>query len=192
MTTAFMCADLHLGHRGIIKYRDFRSVEDHDGFVEHCWRSRVRKKNQTVYLLGDVAFDKESWLKLDDWPGTKIIILGNHDTERVPASFIAGLKTVNAVHSMLKHKMGMLTHAPMHADHLRGARNIHGHLHGSLVRDRRYLNVSMEQIDYTPISTEEIEREFECRKSLRYVASRLGTKAALSAAIQSRKKPSTH
>jgi calcineurin-like phosphoesterase family protein len=57
----------------------------------------------------------------------------------------------------------MLTHIPVHYCELeyRFKKNIHGHMHEKVVLfndkpDSRYINVSCEQINYTPIALEEI------------------------------------
>lgn len=68
-----------------------------------------------------------------------------------------------------------LTHIPIHPDSLeRWKGNIHGHLHSNRVMttdychgdmfeviDSRYLCVSMEHINYTPISWDEVKKRFE-------------------------------
>ncbi len=46
-----------------------------------------------------------------------------------------------------------MTHIPIHeASKSRFAANIHGHLHTNVINDPWYINVSVEQIDFTPIS----------------------------------------
>lgn len=182
---AFGCADLHLGHRQIHTYRNFPSVEAHDDFVEMKWREQVRSnKRDTTYVLGDIAFTKEGWERFDSFPGKKIVILGNHCTEYVSAEFISQLKTVNSVHSMYRWKSMMMTHAPLHPDHLRGKRNLHGHLHSTLVKDRRYMNVSLEHTNMGPINLDEVQAEFERRQKLSHVFYSLGTKAAVRMVMQ--------
>lgn len=177
--SAYMCADLHLGHNNIHIYRQKESVAIHDEMVCDNWSDTVRSdKRDTTYVLGDIAFTEEGWLRFDSLPGRKIVILGNHCTEYVSTSFIAGLKTVNSVHSMLRYKGCILTHAPLHPEHLRGKRNIHGHLHKHIVTDRRYFNCSLDQIDMRPIEVGALFEEFEKRRSLNYVRQKLGWRAA--------------
>lgn len=176
---AFLAADLHLGHKGIHKYRKFDTAEAHDDFVEACWRKQIRKKNQTVYVGGDVAFSEDAWRRFDELPGTKVVILGNHCTEYAHASLIASLKSVSAVHGLLKYKEFYLSHAPIHPMHLRNKFNIHGHLHSKLVHDPRYFNISLEHIDYTPIPLEDIRAELERRRNWLYTYKKLGARAAL-------------
>uniref|UniRef100_A0AB39CEL6 Hydrolase n=1 Tax=Pseudomonas phage HRDY3 TaxID=3236930 RepID=A0AB39CEL6_9VIRU len=181
---SYLCADLHLGHRNIPKYRGYESLEQHDDLVCENWINTVRSnKRDTTYVLGDIAFSEEGWRRFDDLPGRKIVILGNHCTEYSNAAFIASLKTVNSVHSMYKHKGCIMSHAPLHPDHLRGKRNLHGHLHSHFVQDRRFFNCSLEQIDMRPIPMEEVFEEFERRQSLLYVKRKLGIKAAVRAVM---------
>lgn len=186
---AYACADLHLCHRQIHTYRNYPSVEAHDDFVEQTWRERVRSnKRDTTYVLGDVAFSKEGWERFDSFPGKKVVILGNHCTEYATAEFISQLKTVNSVHSMLRWKSMLMSHAPLHPDHLRGKRNLHGHLHNTLVQDRRYLNVSLEHTGMGPLCLDEIQAEFERRQKLSHVFYSLGTLAAMRAVVQTWRK----
>lgn len=135
----YLCADLHLRHRNIHRYRPFESAEAHDAHVKKKWFETVKPRD-TVYVLGDVAFDEEGWKEFASWPGNKHVILGNHCTERTDITKIPGIK----FHGLLRYKEFWLSHAPVHPDSLRGLRNIHGHLHSQVLKDPRYLNVSLE------------------------------------------------
>ena len=55
----------------------------------------------------------------------------------------------------------MVKNVKRNPDELKGKINLHGHIH--LIDDLRYFNVSMENIDYTPISLEEIRSIFKSR-----------------------------
>lgn len=192
---AYACADLHLGHRNIPKYRmkpddgpldhtamfkNFVDTEEHDNFIEERWREMgIKTRRDTIYVVGDIAFTAEGWERFDALPGRKVVILGNHCTEHATVDKIAALKTVNSVHSMLKYKGMWITHAPLHPAHLRGKRNLHGHLHSELVRDPRYFNCSLEHTGMRPMPLEEIYEEFDRRRSFNYVRQTLGWRAAL-------------
>ncbi len=78
----YYISDLHLGHANVIKYdnRPFSSVEEMNSVIMKNWNERV-KEEDTVYILGDVAFGKEN-----EWPsylgtlrGKKVLVRGNHD-----------------------------------------------------------------------------------------------------------------
>ena len=47
----------------------------------------------------------------------------------------------------------LLTHVPVHYSGLefKVSKNVHGHIHEKNIDDERYINVSVEQINYTPV-----------------------------------------
>jgi calcineurin-like phosphoesterase family protein len=47
---------------------------------------------------------------------------------------------------------------------LRGKKNVHGHVHYKTIPDDRYLNVCCENINFTPISLEEVNEIFKKRE----------------------------
>lgn len=161
MSEIFFIADLHLGHKRILEFSgDFRegnNVEEHDDWIISQWNSRVSKRD-TVWVLGDVAFSREALSRVSELKGYKRLVLGNHDR------YHAGdyLEYFNTIHGIVRYKKFWLSHAPIHSDHLRGLRNIHGHLHEHLVKadngtpDEDYINVSVEQLNGIPISMDEI------------------------------------
>jgi calcineurin-like phosphoesterase family protein len=127
----------------------------------------VVNKHDKVFILGDVGFEKPKYYPLlNKLKGLKEVVLGNHDDSRhVPEL----LKYVNKVAGMIDYKKEfILTHCPIHPSQLeyRYKYNIHGHVHeNSILKhptladylgelDPRYLNVSAEVIDYTPITLE--------------------------------------
>ena len=94
--------------------------------------------------------------------GEKVLVKGNHDLCK-PQQYLQYFKDIRGSHQF----DGMiLTHIPIHPDSLaRWGLNVHGHLHYQVVRlplsqipDRRYYNVSMERINYTPVSLEEVKK----------------------------------
>ena len=60
------------------------------------------------------------------------------------------------VQGFVKYKDYWLSHCPIHPNELRGKYNLHGHVHNKTVEDVRYFNCSLENIDYTPISLDQI------------------------------------
>ena len=155
MSKVLFISDLHFGHRNILTYRpDFSSIEEHDRTIIERWNSVVATRD-LVWILGDVYLTEER----DDYPsfmeifnklkGNKRIITGNHDKVKYyPA---------NIVHNALTKRYGLwLSHAPIHPQELMGKINLHGHCHLKSVPDNRYINVCCEQINYTPITLEQI------------------------------------
>ena len=149
----FLFSDPHFGHKNMAIKRGFETVEQHDEHIVERWNSVVGKRD-VVYLLGDITMEKDSYEILDRLNGCKKVILGNHDK---PQHVQKLLKYVNSVCSMFQLKGCMLTHCPIHPYEInRFKLNIHGHVHDKTIDDIRYFNVSAENIDYTPISIEEI------------------------------------
>lgn len=145
----FFISDLHFGHQSMAVKRGFSSFLDHDAHIIKCWNSVVGK-GDTVWVLGDISMEKAgSYQLLSILKGYKKVVLGNHDK---PQHVWELLKYVNSVCGAIKYKDYILTHIPIHpceVDRFKG--NIHGHVHENSIDDKRYINVSCEVVNYTPI-----------------------------------------
>lgn len=158
----FLISDTHFGHANILTFKDsneefirpFKSLEEMNETMVDNW-NRVVSSDDKVYHLGDVCFTYR-WLS-DVMPrlnGTKVLIKGNHDTLKLN-QYQQYFKDVRAYWILDKY---ILSHIPIHPESLnRWKTNIHGHLHTNRLADNRYINVSVEQINYTPIDFEEIK-----------------------------------
>lgn len=163
MGEIYFIADLHLGHSNILKYesakRPFDTIQQHDEWIEAQWNSVVRSDEDIVYVLGDVAFNGKPE-RLSNMRGRKILILGTHDILYLKhlAPYFTG------VYPFMFKYGASITHIPIHPMSLRGKPNIHGHIHSKVVCDekgevdRRYINVSVEQLDGKPISLTELQK----------------------------------
>lgn len=169
MSETFFIADLHFGHKKIIEFekehRPFSTIEEHDEELVRRWNDKVRKID-SVWVLGDFCFGKKNLEIAARLNGTKRLIMGNHDM--YPAADY--LKYFTRVCGVVEFSGMILSHIPVHPDQLkRYSHNIHGHLHSKIVwhdcgtdeccEDNRYINVSAEQINLTPISFGEIIKE---------------------------------
>lgn len=172
MANIFFCSDHHFYHQNILTFkrddgtplREFSDVNHMNEIMVQRHNERVRP-NDKVYFLGDVTMSRNArGLEiLGRMNGEKVLIKGNHDLCK-PQQYLQYFKDIRGSHQF----DGMiLTHIPIHPDSLaRWGLNVHGHLHYQVVRlplsqipDRRYYNVSMERINYTPISLEEIKKQ---------------------------------
>ena len=75
-------SDLHFGHKNIVDLcrRPFADVEEMDASLIENWNRKV-KKNDVVYLIGDVVWDKKKVAYyMEQLSGKKILIAGNHDS----------------------------------------------------------------------------------------------------------------
>lgn len=189
MSNTFVCADLHLGHAGIVKFlredgskvRPWESAEDMDEALIKNWNDVVRDQDK-VYVLGDVVINRKALQTLKCLRGDKVLVKGNHDIFRLN-EYTEVFRDIRAYHVMAKEK-AILSHIPIHPQSLeRWNVNVHGHLHTNIVTtvqqvlvnpgergshleyvaipDHRYLCVSMEHINYTPISWEDCKKRFE-------------------------------
>ena len=132
MSRLMITSDLHLGHKSICRYRpQFSTMEEHNEILFDNLASNVTKRD-TLFLLGDIAFDIEWHLRIADIKCKhKVLILGNHDTDRKPKVHQFA-HCYDKIHGLLSHRNYWWSHCPMHPQELRGRLgNIHGHLHGN-------------------------------------------------------------
>ena len=154
----FVLSDLHLGHKGIIEFcRPWfkeKGIEAHDQYIidkinETC------SKNDYLWLLGDVAWNRNALMKLQAVNCKMALIGGNHDT--LPADTY--LRVFEQVRGVAQMGRVLFTHIPMHPEQMRWDKNIHGHLHTYHVGDDRYINVSCEPLNFTPQTIESLLSE---------------------------------
>lgn len=168
----YMCSDHHLFHNKIIEFcrPQFECLQDmHETIIDN--HNKVVKSDDIVYFLGDVCLStskQEDYDILHRFNGRKRLVIGNHDTPDRIKTYSQYFEKIYGYHTL--GNMGgrnaniILSHIPVHPRELddRFKYNIHGHLHTNVVRtdeghpDLRYFCVSMEQIEYTPISLNQI------------------------------------
>ena len=170
----YFIGDTHFGHKNILTFtdnvgkhtREFNSIEEHDMTIIERWNSVVRPID-IVYHLGDVAFNKSKMDYFKLLNGKKRLVMGNHDMYKTHVYAEHFQQLVGVKHMTVDGFKFVVSHVPLHPDCLgRFGLNIHGHLHQNYIlderaaflggKDERYFNVSCEQVDYTPISLEEI------------------------------------
>lgn len=153
-------------------------VAAHDDAIVERWNSVV-KPSDKVYVLGDVIIGRSQLPTLGRLNGKKRLYMGNHDIfiKKWNADYQPYFTEISAykVFDDL-----ICSHIPLHPESVkeRWKANVHGHLHANRVKahmprkgvlgkaidifapreaiDPIYLNVSLEQIDYTPISMDEV------------------------------------
>jgi calcineurin-like phosphoesterase family protein len=141
----------------------FDDVDHMNEHMVNCHNSVV-KPSDKVYFLGDVSMSRNAkGLEiLARMNGEKVLVKGNHDLCSAH-QYLQYFKDIRGSHQF----DGMiLTHIPIHPESLaRWGLNVHGHLHNNVVLrtvsqipDLRYFNVSMERINFTPISLEEVKK----------------------------------
>jgi calcineurin-like phosphoesterase family protein len=178
--TTWYTADLHFGHKNIIKYcdRPWATAEAMDAGLIERWNSVVGP-DDTVWVLGDVALSPKAIGRVADLNGTKFLVAGNHDAcweahrgHRRMADVYrdAGFAEVYATGIVDQHVIAgqqvRLAHLPYQGDHKAedryadrrpiddGRPLVCGHVHTLWRTDGRQLNVGVDVWDYTPVSAE--------------------------------------
>lgn len=168
MSNIWFISDTHFQHANVIKYssRPFKDADEMDQYMIDKWNSVVSPED-TIYHLGDFALTSRGKMGeiMTQLNGEKILKLGNHDRAGVSFFLRLGFKEVFKKRSIIFDDTFILSHAPL-TDEERGSRwNISGHTHNNTpFIQGRTINVSVEQIDYTPIDLEyirELVKKFE-------------------------------
>jgi calcineurin-like phosphoesterase family protein len=168
-SNTFLIADTHFGHANICKFltyngektRPWDDVNEMDEALISNWNSVVKPKDR-VNLLGDVVINRRCISTLNRLNGRIRLISGNHDIfkakEYLP--FVDDIKAYWPIDGCI------MSHIPIHPNCLsRWKANIHGHLHTTNIEypdgtpDPRYICVSCEQINFTPISIEDLKKK---------------------------------
>lgn len=177
----WLTSDNHFGHKGSLSWTDnegnllrgakFSSVEEMDEFMIERWNSVV-KPGDKVYHLGDVFMGnneedfKKIWSRLN---GKKRVFVGNHDDIKMLAR-----NTDVRYWKIFSDEKIILTHVPLHPSNTqiylkegdyqegdcgkvqRHMFNVHGHIHHNPSPEGPYMNICVEQTDYTPIHFDEV------------------------------------
>jgi calcineurin-like phosphoesterase family protein len=156
MAEVFLISDNHFGHANILNFRKqngdrlraFDSVEEMDEHMIEQWNSVVRPQDH-IYNLGDVVMRQQVMdVVMPRLNGHKRLVRGNHDIFRTKHYMryfdeIYGLRVLDNM---------IFSHIPIHPESMgRFKANVHGHLHGQHTLGGKYIDVSVEAVDYTPV-----------------------------------------
>ena len=157
-------SDLHLGHANIIAYqgRPFHNVHEMDAALWANWQLGVGT-NDALVCVGDFAMGAAktgaTWDRVRAAPGRpKILVIGNHDLGKRGQCAVHGFDRYKALLVSPGDPPLIWTHAPLPnvpAGHV----NVHGHRHRLIdPPEVPRINVSVEQIEYRPVSLARIRR----------------------------------
>jgi len=156
----YITSDSHFGHKNIVAYchRPFKTVEEMNETIISRWNSVVGESD-TVLHLGDFALTSQSHLRSvrDRLNGDIILIPGNHDRpSRLQRFDIFVLDSLYSEGVTINIENMIFSHRPLL--NIPGSMvNVHGHIHDKPSYGR-YLNVSVDVTNYTPLSFKEVKK----------------------------------
>jgi calcineurin-like phosphoesterase family protein len=169
----FFISDTHFGHKNIINYcsRPFQLVDEMNRVMKEQWNQTIGPDDE-VFFVGDFAFlpAEETAELLQSLHGLKHMILGNHDEGRSRGFWKRHFETVESSRTITIEPIGKsvhLYHYPLFGPN-RPQYMIHGHSHNYRPLITSYnttgqllINVSVEGLEYTPISETRISELIE-------------------------------
>ena len=157
MTIHFV-SDTHFGHKNIIDYckRPYNSLEEMHEHMRATWNHQV-KPTDTVYHLGDVAFD--CYELIPRLNGKIKLVPGNHDLERakkVMHLFDEVLPELTYLKLDQKRRF-VLCHYPLESWRREYEYHLHGHAHGTAGVKHNRMDVGVDATKwYGPIGIDEV------------------------------------
>ena len=156
----FVWSDIHFGHKNIIKYtgRPFINADAMNEGLISAYKANVTD-GDIVIFGGDIGFMKVPAINaiLDDLPGYKILIYGNHDIDRRGGLYDLHFderhlcKVIDITDGQLEYQL-LFTHYPLDPKNVPvGCYNIHGHIHDNLIPGTQHINICVEHTAYKPV-----------------------------------------
>ena len=164
MADIFFTSDSHFDHANFLKFQDdkgnlirpFASVEEMNETMIERW-NKVVKPQDKIYHLGDVTFRVNQLARIMcRLNGHKRLLVGNHDD---PKNFeLTRWFDKVTLWRIFKDENFICTHVPIRQDQFRYKveYNVHGHIHQNVIDDEQYINVCVEQTNYTPVHIDEL------------------------------------
>jgi calcineurin-like phosphoesterase family protein len=158
--TLFFTADTHFGDAHILRQRGGRyaSVDAHDEALVARWNEAVGT-DDAVWHLGDFAAGASRercaalFARLN---GTKRLVRGNHDSNRVldlPWAALVDHATITQEIDGTRWRLFLAHYAHRAWPGLwRGTRHLYGHTHGTLPDTRRSCDVGVDAWDDRPVT----------------------------------------
>lgn len=187
---SYFTADLHLGHKNIVRgisewkdtsvCRDFETLNEHDNKILNNINNVV-KENDILYVIGDfVMGGKQNIPYYRSLINCKNIVLvkGNHDLHMHKNSIVISNDKFINVNTLFKKVVDIedivigkrkvfMCHYPCYTWHRksRGSIHLYGHTHKELDYDPKAICVSLECNNLKPFSLNQIIKIYERRNS---------------------------
>ena len=161
--TIWMTADWHLSHESIIGYtgRPWKNAKQMNHWILKNYCDLVQP-GDSVYMVGDLSMRRRDYLSwyyhiFSSLPGTKHLILGNHDSLD-PFDYLKIGFT--SVHTSLEVEEFILAHDPAVATIDINRKFVVGHIHRLFKRLNNCVNVGVDVWDFKPVSIEQVREAF--------------------------------
>jgi len=162
--TIFASSDTHLGHKRIIEIcqRPFASLDEMNATLVAKWNAMVGQED-TVFHLGDFAWNATSANFFYQLNGRKHLIVGNHDDK-----YVLALPWLSQQHygELVLAEDGVKTHwvmchYPIESWNRQrhGSIHLHGHDHGRTRPMANRVDVGVDCNFFRPISLSEIKAQ---------------------------------
>ena len=150
-------SDLHIGHASVIDYTH-RPFPDVDAMDDTLWGNLTAAlaPDKVLVVVGDlamaVAIDEDMRQRVCSLDcRRRHLVLGNHDLTGAGRLRVQGFDSIWSLMVSGGEPPLIWTHYPL--DEVPdGYINIHGHVHDDPPRRTPHINVSVEQLDYEPVS----------------------------------------
>ena len=169
MGDIFFTSDHHFDHANFLNFKDdndnkirpFDTVEEMNETMIERWNSVIKPQDK-VWHLGDVTFRPNQFARIASrLHGHKRQIGGNHDDLK-NYELTRWFEKVQ-IWRIFKDEEFVCTHIPILPGQFRYKvkYNVHGHIHQNVIDDPQYVNICVEQTNYTPLSMEEVRARFK-------------------------------
>ena len=156
----YFISDLHMDHKNVINFErtQFTTIEEYNKCIVNFFNQLVKKlkPSDEVWNLGD--FGSPDYLYLSDmirYVGAKSIFLyGNHDRQEDLPLFQQHFDEVYLYPVYLSQKL-VVSHFPVAV--YNDTINIHGHCHGSRLKDLNHVCASIHVANYQPITDRNLD-----------------------------------
>lgn len=161
----YIVSDTHWLHKNIIKYCN-RPMH-HDRLMEKNWHEIVGPQDEVLHLgdlmvwFNQVLINEASEIA-SRLPGKKYLIRGNHDKLKTAQLAKIGFTEVPEFIQTFGQTRILFSHYPDTERIGTWDLNVHGHIHNNDhhsdldTRSHKYINVSIEMMDYKPVKLRDI------------------------------------
>lgn len=171
MANKWFWADPHIDHEGIVKVckRPYQTIRHHNRELIRNYQAVVKDEDE-VWIVGDLCLKGPEYMPfyhrlLNQLPGQKHLIFGNHDTltwqQYIEAGFVSCHSSCRIEHNGINY---IINHDPAPSCIDRETIWLCGHVHDLFKISKNVMNVGVDVNDYYPVQISTIERLMSTQK----------------------------